>query len=415
MHYNQLDLLVHYHPHSDSRHELYHSQMAHRYRLKDTQIQKNHLNNKKKFLRIFKRCENLTMLNYDLCIIGAGMFGSSAARHASANPCIKVCLIGPNEPTFYYPVGALLGALKESPHLLKWKTELETRKIPFHDFLNKDILEQRYPYLKLEDCYDFFLDDNGSGHISPRNIVEAQKKVAEEQGCVIVNEVVNEVKDNCSGIHEVRTESGKLITAKRLLFCTGAFTKLKYLNPVEKLKITAHKETASLLEVTDGEQKRLSSMPVIVIYRKEIEDMPSTTTGVYMLPPIKYPDGKYYLKIGPMGHQRNSELTTLREAKEWYSDAGDSEVIEKLSKFARKIIPDWKVNAMRSKTCITCDSPSRLPYIDRITPTVTVAVVGNGLGATTCDEVGRIAACLSITGKWDSELTKSLFEIILEE
>lgn len=36
---------------------------------------------------------------YDLCILGAGMFGSAAARHASATEGIKVCLIGPKEPS----------------------------------------------------------------------------------------------------------------------------------------------------------------------------------------------------------------------------------------------------------------------------------------------------------------------------
>ena len=34
---------------------------------------------------------------YDLCVVGAGMIGSSAAKHASLNGC-KVCLIGPKEP-----------------------------------------------------------------------------------------------------------------------------------------------------------------------------------------------------------------------------------------------------------------------------------------------------------------------------
>lgn len=36
---------------------------------------------------------------YDLCIVGAGMFGSAAARHASANVGVKVCLVGPEEPS----------------------------------------------------------------------------------------------------------------------------------------------------------------------------------------------------------------------------------------------------------------------------------------------------------------------------
>ncbi|GFR12168.1 peroxisomal sarcosine oxidase [Trichonephila clavata] len=272
-----------------------------------------------------------------------------------------------------------------------------------------------YPFLKLDDCYHYFLDDSGAGYINPRKFVEAQKKVAELQGCDIKIDIVNEVTEKSSRAYEVITEKEKRIRARRLLFCTGAFTKFKSLDPVKKLKMSVHKETAALLQISEAEQKRLSSMPPIMIYKKEIEDMPSTTTGVYIMPPLQYPDKKYYLKVGPMGHQKNSEVTTLEEVKKWHSSTGDSEVIQKLPKLVKRIIPDLKVNRVQSKTCITCDSPTRLPYIDRITPTVAVAAVGNGLGATICDEVGRLAACLSVTGQWDSELPKSLFEIILEE
>ena len=35
---------------------------------------------------------------YDLCIVGAGLVGSSVARHASAKQGLSVCLIGPQEP-----------------------------------------------------------------------------------------------------------------------------------------------------------------------------------------------------------------------------------------------------------------------------------------------------------------------------
>ena len=38
------------------------------------------------------------VFDYDLCVIGAGLIGSAAARHASQNSNVKVCLIGPSEP-----------------------------------------------------------------------------------------------------------------------------------------------------------------------------------------------------------------------------------------------------------------------------------------------------------------------------
>ncbi|GBN27119.1 hypothetical protein AVEN_224319-1 [Araneus ventricosus] len=248
------------------------------------------------------------MDTYDLCIIGAGMFGSSAARHASANPCLKVCLVGPDEPKleeynsreifssyydegrivlgaerdpaiqvlakhsikrfreleklsgikFYHPVGTLLAGERESPLLLSWLGGLEINRVPFIDLSKGEVLSKRFPFLKIEECFHPFLDNNGAGHISPRNFVEAQKKVAAMQGCHLITEVAQEVKENVSGKHEVLIESRRIIKAKRVLLCPGAFTKFKNLGPAQNLKIAVHKETAALLEVPDDERERLS-------------------------------------------------------------------------------------------------------------------------------------------------------------
>ncbi len=35
---------------------------------------------------------------YDVCIVGAGMFGSAAARHAASILGRGTCLVGPGEP-----------------------------------------------------------------------------------------------------------------------------------------------------------------------------------------------------------------------------------------------------------------------------------------------------------------------------
>ncbi|GIY85392.1 DAO domain-containing protein [Caerostris extrusa] len=113
-----------------------------------------------------------------------------------------------------------------------------------------------------------------------------------------------------------------------------------------------------------------------------------------------------------MALQNNPDVNCLEEAREWYANNGDQEVIDKYSRFLIDILPGLKVDEIKGMTCVTCGNPSDLPYIDGVSATVTVAVVGNGRGATICDEVGRIAAQLSLTGHWDSELPKKLFEAI---
>jgi 2-polyprenyl-6-methoxyphenol hydroxylase-like FAD-dependent oxidoreductase len=44
---------------------------------------------------------------YDVCVVGAGMIGSAAARHASSSLGTKVCLIGPTEPKVKSHIGLL--------------------------------------------------------------------------------------------------------------------------------------------------------------------------------------------------------------------------------------------------------------------------------------------------------------------
>ncbi|GIY56709.1 hypothetical protein CDAR_184311 [Caerostris darwini] len=254
-------------------------------------------------------------------------------------------------------------------------------------------------------------DDNGGGHISPRNLVVAQKKVARMQGCHIVDSVACSTETLENGIHVVSTESNEVICAKRLLIATGAFVNMKNLSVLKPLKVTRCKETVVYLKLEKEEAQRLSAMPSI-IYAKENN---GTGIGAYILPPIKYPDGEYYIKIGDSPFVRDDvELKTLEELRKWYLSEGNEKMVKTHVKLLTELIPGLKYTDIHRRTCATCETPSGLPYIERVSPTVTVAIAGNGKGAKFSDEVGRIAAELSITGKWNSELSPNLFQAIFE-
>ncbi|CAL1281696.1 unnamed protein product [Larinioides sclopetarius] len=407
---------------------------------------------------------------YDLCIVGAGMFGSAAARHASTNPGLKACLIGPTEPSvhwlflflyadegkereifsshydegrivhvidenlphtvlskhtisrfreleklsgikFYNPVGFLLTTEKDSKDAINLLQKLLSHDIAFSDLSDGDVFKKRFPYLQMSDCDCRILDDNGAGYVSARRLVEAQKKVARLQGCEMIEDIVREVKDLREGVHQVITEKNGIIRAQRVLISAGAFTNYISLQPIGKVKMVVNQETVAMLRLSEKESEILRSMPTIT-YMKIKDDFPNLLNGVYILPPMQYPDGHYYLKAGRNGI--NSTEPNLKEVNEWYNSHGDLEIVNQLSCLLRQLLPNTNFEAVSSKTCLTCHNETGLPYIDRVTPTVTVAVVGNGVGAMTSDEVGRIAAELSLNGKWDSELPKNLFEAVLE-
>ncbi|XP_035230948.1 uncharacterized protein LOC118202848 isoform X2 [Stegodyphus dumicola] len=284
---------------------------------------------------------------YDLCIIGAGMFGSAAARHASANVPLRVCLVGPDEPT-----------------------EKERQQ--------REIFSSHYD----EGRITRILDDDPACQILSRHSISRYRELEE-----------------LSGIH-FHYPVGFLYIGTR---------NSQIMNKMVQVAATCDVPTVDLHR---DEIFQMSSMPSIVC-RRDLENT-GLNLGAYILPPIRYPDGNYYLKIGHMD-MVNCDIKTLPEVKHWYLSKGDERVIEMYSKLLIEMLPGLEVEGLSSMTCVTCESPSGLPYIDQVSPTVTVAVVGNGKGAKFSDEVGRIAAHLSITGKWDSELAKSQFKVILAE
>ena len=92
-----------------------------------------------------------------------------------------------------------------------------------------------------------------------------------------------------AGYVEVRTDVGQTYQPDKVLLATGGFSSAKHLLP-RPLKITVHARTIVLMEVNATEVARLHGMPSL-IYKPR---MPHC----YILPPIQYPNGKYYLKIG---------------------------------------------------------------------------------------------------------------------
>nr|XP_015921713.1 uncharacterized protein LOC107450437 [Parasteatoda tepidariorum] len=145
-----------------------------------------------------------------------------------------------------------------------------------------------------------------------------------------------------------------------------------------------------------------------LIYRGKYDNPPHKERSAYILPPIKYPDGNTYLKIGYYGS--DMEVEKLDDIKQWFLSEGDKESIDLGVKLLFERIPGLKSEEVTSSTCVNCYTPSGLPYIDRITPTLTVAIAGNGKGAKFSDEVGRLAAKLCIDGLWDSRVSQSRFK-----
>ena len=98
-------------------------------------------------------------------------------------------------------------------------------------FMNDKDLKTRYPFLTVPSGSVGILFPYQGGYINPRTLHKAQQEIAKHHGCQIMDNVVDRIYQEASGHHVLVTNSGKRISAKKVLLATGAFTECRNLLP----------------------------------------------------------------------------------------------------------------------------------------------------------------------------------------
>ncbi|MEM7031219.1 MAG: FAD-dependent oxidoreductase [Chloroflexota bacterium] len=374
---------------------------------------------------------------YEYAVVGKGMIGAAAARYLSQFSD-SVALIGPDEPQgdwathegvfgSHYDQGRITRCMDGSLAWAVWATrsiaaypEIEAKSgIRFHhrcggiqvgfdttdpnSNLNKaarnalhlgtaykkytsEAFRQRYPEYQFADGLMVLHETGAAGYINPRSLVEAQVKIAEMQGVSIVREAVMAIDTGGNGV-VLSTDGGQTIRAKRVLVAAGAWT--EFLTGA-KLGLVPTPRTIVLAQIDKTEAERLKNMPTIIWY--EGVNNPHIE-GVYILPPIEYPDGNTYIKLG--GSLFNIKFPqTSQELNRWFHGNGSTIEAEALEYELRRVIPGLRTEAVQAKTCVVTNRANdNVPLIEPIVAgKVMVAAAGCGAAAKSSNEIGRLAA-----------------------
>ncbi len=399
--------------------------------------------------RARSRSVNGSSRNFDVAIIGAGLFGSAAARHLSQNSD-GVVLIGPEEPPNRQQHHGVFASHYDASRLtrivdpdLVWGTlakrsimryrAIERRSgIPFYrdigymmvtpgglgtdwfnfpamrvvaedlnvalEELDDTALKQRYPSLHFTPGSGALLQAQDAGVIDPRRLVEAQQKIAAEQGTTLLRDVVVQVRVTEAQV-EIDTQSGEKIHANRVLLATGASTNAARLLS-RKLETTVRAAMIMLAEVPTTRLEFPS-----ILYAKT--DGQEPFWGLLM-PPITYPDGRSYVKT--MDDYYGPPLLENYEALgEWSRSQGHHDHYPILERGLREVWPSLDVVSTHFKPCLITDTASHYPYIDMVNDRIGMVVGGNGKAAKSSDEIGRLAAEMIRTQSWPSSLPQAVF------
>lgn len=354
-----------------------------------------------------------------IAVLGAGLMGAAAARHL-ANAGEDVILIGPEEPedkhshrgvfASHYDEGRITRKNAFDPFwvevsaasIMRYR-QIETDSgMPFFTetgammaggprfiaqieaagdhglLLDAAALARDFPYFCFPPGFSARYEATQAGHISPRRLVAAQTIAAQRAGARFVPEVVTGFKERPDHVQIVT--QNQTIRVDRVLVAAGYMSDM-LLGRAPKLDVYAR--TVAFFEIDASEAGRLSEMPALIW---------DASCAPYLLPPIRYGDGKLYVKLG--GDPQNVKLHGEAEIHDWFRTDGNVAVRDALDAMIRTLMPDLAIRALRSDACVTSWTENGLPEIDRLSSRVSLCTGGNGAGAKCSDELGRRGAAL---------------------
>lgn len=390
--------------------------------------------------------------HFDCIIIGKGPIGSAAAKHLK-NSFGEVAIIGPDEPLheaskalvfsshydqsrvqrvigvdpvwtrlnqqsaaryprlekesgirFHYPVGCLyISSYGKDHYLNNVPIQASQFRLPYQFFENAGLVHKALPDYAFPNGAFGMLEPAPSGHINPMQLIAAQLKVFEGKGGKVYRDTVIRV-NKTGGRYALGTATGLEFSTDKVLVAAGAFSNFNNLLP-RPLDLELKSETVLLAQVDEEETQRLSRLPSL-LYELDTGEV----EGIYLVRPVQYPDGKYYLK---MGCNLSTDITfaSLGQVQEWFRH-GDTGANEKtLLKTLLQILPGLKAIGHKAKRCIISRTRHRLCYIGHGgMENIFVAAGGNGYSAMCAESLGEVAAHFVRHGQVPPEYPANSFE-----
>jgi sarcosine oxidase len=361
-----------------------------------------------------------------VAIIGRGLIGSAAARHLSKMGH-EVALVGPGEPAdfskhdgvfgshydegritrtfdpaekfwrdvnrasiarygeisaesgvaFYREVGALHVGPSDNPDVAQVATICAEDAIHCESFKDAALAE-RFPFLKHTAGMQGYFEPRNAGYVSPRRLVQAQTIAAQRAGARIIDDYALGISENGAGV-AIRTNSGS-VEAERVLVAAGGHTESLL---GRSLGFTVYARTIAMFRLGEDESQRLAAMP-------SMRCIDPQRSNPYILPPVTYPDGQKWLKLG--GDPVDIILKGNADIKRWFRSGGSTDVADWLQETILDVIRDLKFEQRRVAPCMTAFGETGLPSIGPLSERVVVAVGCYGKSAKCSDELGRLGA-----------------------
>lgn len=392
---------------------------------------------------------------FETAVLGSGLMGAAAARHLQAASG-NVVLIGQSEPAdkrrhdgvfgahydsgrivrildrdptwatlaeraiagfpalesasgvrFFHPAGVLYvgpADTRQSDFLTVLQQTAATLGVPFEP-LDAPALNAMTPPVRFPDEMAGVLTRDRAGYLDPRQHILAQQTVFRAGGGTVIDGIVRRIDCDPSGVRI--TYDGGMASVRRVIVATGAFTnRIHY--PGRRLRLAGERWSVMLLRVDGDLHRQLARMPCTLF-------KPVPEAGhLYMLPPIRYPDGNDYLKIG--SPFRDGVDDDIQRIVDWFRDPVPEQRRQHMQRLLRSVFPSLPFAEPIFEACCGTQTPTGWPYIEHADDRRIVWLVGcNTYAGKSADELGRLAARLLLDDEWRDPLDRQRFRACYQE
>ncbi len=396
------------------------------------------------------------MNKFDIIVIGKGLVGTAAAKYLSSHG-YNIGIIGPEEPKDYdsslvfashYDQARIQRLLGKDEAWTKLNIDSvkqyefirEQTGIEFHNqigclyvnpierdkyLVNADVLGERFAvnfkaYLKgsdiIKDFPDFhfpatahgLFETSPSGFINPRLLLKAQLRIFEKHNGVILRETVNDVSYS-EHTFIIKTYEGNIYNASKVLVTAGSFVNFFNLSK-QKLNLKIKNEVVLLAKVGYEQAMALAGLPAL-LYEINNDEL----DGIYLIQPVKYPDGNYYIKMG-CNLPEDIYFENIEQVQNWFRIGNSDRFIERMKNALTAILPDIVVEEFTTQRCIINRSIHGRPYIGQTTQHGLYVASGcNGYSAMCSDAIGNVTSYLIVNGVFPDGYNARDFEIIYKK
>lgn len=359
-----------------------------------------------------------------MAVLGKGLFGSAAARHLGAAGWDTI-VVGPDEPDPGSDYHGPHGAHFDEARIMVARGDAAEVELTMRTLAGVIDLERRVETPLLVQSGSVEVTRRGSGgelidgvarlgadatvavrgapegYLNPRAYIRAALDDLVAAGGRIVRRPATWVGRDGTGF-AVHTDAGR-IEADRIVVAAGAWSNQLL---ERRLAIRRKREYVLFALLDDSAAAKINMRPFVVHGRV------GRIADIYCVPPLRYPDGRWYLKLG--ANTARDDAVEPNDIDRWYREGDSAAAAPDLIDAFRDLLPNVPAQAFHTERCVITYTPHGRPFVDQMDDGLYVALGGNGHGASWADGVGALAAALVAGSSWGG-LERAAFRAVYED